>query len=100
MQTKNIALATVLATAFAGNAFAFQPASGEGPFFQNDTVATSNVSRDAVRQAAIATPPAAGVNNAVAAAEQADSQLTRAEVREDVRDAMAHGYVVKSGEMS
>ncbi len=99
MQIKNIALASVLAAAFAGNAFAIQPAAGEAPFFQNETV-TSNVSRDAVRQAAIANPPAAGANNAVSVADQASSTLTRAEVREDVRNAMAHGYTVKSGERS
>lgn len=100
MQTKNIAIATVLATALAGNAFAFQPASGEGPLFLNDTVTISTVSRDAVRKEAAANPPAAGVNNAVAAVNAAPSQVTRAAVREDVRNAMSHGYVVKSGEMS
>ena len=100
MQTKNIAIATVLASALAGNAFAFQPATGEGPFFLDEAVSASTVSREAVRQAAIANPPAAGVNSAVAVADQATSQVTRAQVREDVRNAMAHGYVVKSGEMS
>ncbi|MBY4594678.1 hypothetical protein [Ottowia caeni] len=100
MQTKTIALATVLATALAGNAFAFQPVSGEGPLFQNDTVTVSTVSREAVRQEAAANPPAAGVNNAGAAVDQTPSKLTRAEVREDVRNAMANGYVVKSGERS
>lgn len=100
MQTKNIAFATVLATALAGNAFAFQPASGEGPLFLNDTVSTSTVSRDAVRKEAAANLPAAGVNNAGAAVSAAPSKVTRAEVREDVRNAMAHGFMVKSGERS
>jgi len=100
MQTKNIAIATVLATALAGNAFAFQPASGEAPLFQNDTVTVSTVSRDAVRKEAAANPPAAGVNNAVAVVSQTPSKLSRAEVREDIRNAMAQGYVVKSGESS
>ncbi len=100
MQTRNIAIASVLAAALAGNAFAFQPASGEGPLFQNDTVAASTVSREAVRQEAAANPPAAGVNNAVASAGQTSVELTRAEVRQDVRNAMAKGYAVKSGEMS
>lgn len=100
MQTKNIAIATVLATALAGNAFAFQPVSGEGPLFQSDAVTVSTVSRDAVRQEAVANPPASGTNNAVAAVIQAPSQVTRAAVREDIRNAMSHGYAVKSGEMS
>lgn len=100
MQTKNIALATVLAATLAGNAFAFQPASGEGPLFQNETVTASNVSREAVRKEAIANLPAAGVNNAGATVSATPSKVTRAEVRADVRNAMAHGYIVKSGERS
>ena len=99
MKTRNIALATLLATAFAGNAFAF-PVSGEGPLFQNDAVTVSTTSREAVQQDAIAHRPAAGVQNAVAATRAASSQLTREQVRADTVDAVAHGQFAKSGEMS
>lgn len=99
MKTKNIALATLLVTAFAGNAFAF-PVSGEGPFFQNDAVTVSTTSRDAVQQDAIAHRPAAGVQNAVASTRATSSQLTREQVRAETVDAVAHGKFAKSGEMS
>jgi len=99
MQAKNIALATVLAAVLAGNAFAAQPVSGEGPLFQNEVVG-STLSRAEVIKQAIATPPAAGVQNAVAYKADAPSNVTRAEVRKQTRDAIAAGYQVKSGEMS
>ena len=51
MQAKNIALATVLAAVFAGNAFAAQPVSGEGPLFQNEPVTVSTLSRAEVAAA-------------------------------------------------
>ena len=100
MQAKNIALATVLSVVFAGSAFAAQPVSGEGPLFQEEVVTVSNVSRAEVIKQAIANPPAAGVNTAVAYQKAAPSNVTRAEVRKQTRDAIAHGYQVKSGEMS
>ena len=100
MQAKNIALATLLTAVFAGNAFAAQPAAGEGPLFLNEAVAVSNVSRAEVLKQAIATPPAAGIHTAVAVTVDAPSKVTRAEVRKQTRDAIAQGYQVKSGEMS
>ncbi|MBH1963321.1 MAG: hypothetical protein I8H77_03235 [Comamonadaceae bacterium] len=101
MQVKNIALATLLTAVFAGNALAAQPASGEGPLFLNEGVSTSTLSRDSVRQEAIANPPAAGAYTAVAArAATSSSQFSRAQVRENTREAIAGGFRVKSGEMS
>ncbi|WP_423455773.1 hypothetical protein [Ottowia sp. VDI28] len=100
MQAKNIALAPVLAAVFAGNAFAAQPVSGEGPLFQNEVAAVSTVSRAEVIKQAIANPPAAGVNTAVAYKADAPSNVSRAEVRKQTRDAIAAGYQIKSGEMS
>ncbi|WP_028605719.1 hypothetical protein [Ottowia thiooxydans] len=105
MQIKNIAIATLLTAVFAGNAFAAQPASGEGPLFLNEGVSTSTLTREAVRQEAIANPPATDGYTAVAytgVARKAApaSALTRSEVRENTREAIAHGFRVKSGEMS
>lgn len=100
MQFKTIALAAVLSTTFAGSAFAAQPESGEGPLFQNEYVTGSAVSRAEVTRQAIATPPAAGFHSAVAAQVDVSSQVSRAEVRQQTREAIARGYQVKSGEMS
>ena len=98
MQAKNIALATLLTAVFAGNAFAFQPASGEGPLFQDEAVTASTLSRAEVIKQAIATPPASGVQTSVVETPKTPSKFTRAEVRKQTRDAIANGYEVKSGE--
>jgi len=96
MQNKHIAFATLLATAFAGNAFAF-PASGEAPLFQNEPMSTSTLSRQAVRQEAIASPPT--VSSDFGKSGDSHSSLSRSEVRQETLDAIAHGYRVKSGVM-
>ena len=56
-----IAAAAALSALFAGNAMAQVPASGEGPLFLNEAKAVSTVSRDTVRQEAVAQRPASGV---------------------------------------
>jgi len=99
MQAKNIALVTLLAAAFTGNAFAFQPASGEGPLFLNEPVMTSTLTRAEVTKQAIANPPATDAVNVFAAkAPASTSQYSRAEVRKQTRDAIAQGYRVQSGD--
>lgn len=101
MQAKNIALVSLMAAAFAGNAFAFQPEAGEGPLFLNEPVQTSTLTRADVTKQAIANPPSADVPNVFTAkAPVSESQYTRAEVRKQTRDAIAQGYRVRSGEMS
>lgn len=96
MQTKHIALATLLVTTFAGNAFAF-PASGEAPLFQNEPTGISTLSRQAVHQEAIASPPA--VSSDFGKSGDPHSSLSRSEVRQETLDAISHGYRVKSGVM-
>ncbi|WP_423456851.1 hypothetical protein [Ottowia sp. VDI28] len=100
MQAKNIALATVLAAVFAGNAFAAQPAAGEGPLFLNEPATVSTLTRAEVTQQAIANLPATDANLLAAKAPVSASKVTRAEVRQQTREALAAGYQVKSGEMS
>lgn len=100
MQVKTLAIAAALASAFAGNAFAFQPAAGEGPLFQNEAVTVSTVSRDAVRQEAVANKPATNADYAAAIANAGNSEATRAEVRASARDSIAKGFRIKTGEMS
>ncbi|MET4577135.1 hypothetical protein [Ottowia thiooxydans] len=101
MQAKTIALAAVLAASFAGSAFAVQPVSGEGPQFSlfPDGVVTSSLSRAEVNNQALAMPPVAGDRPLMQFNANATSNMSRAEVREQTREAIALGYRVKSGEM-
>lgn len=100
MKAKNLALSTALIAVFAGNAFAFEPASGEGPLFLDAPVAASSISRAEVIKQAIATPPASGVEETLRAeASTLPSQQSRAEVRQQTLDAIAKGYQIPSGEM-
>ena len=81
-----------------GTAFA-APVAGEGPFFNDAPIAASTLQRQDVRMAVAGHLPASGEMSAQAAPQQA-SGVTRAEVRQDTREAIAHGFVVKSGELS
>ena len=92
----SIAAAALLlsGTAFAG---AVQPAAGEAPFFNAPVALTSSVQRLDVRADAARNLPAAGEMSAQVAPAAA-STVTRAEVREATRDAIAHGYHVAAGE--
>ena len=101
MQAKTIALAAVLAASFAGSAFAVQPVSGEGPQFSlfQVGVVTSMLSRAEVTNQAVAMPPVAGDRPLMQYNANATSNTSRAEVRDQTREAIALGYRVKSGEM-
>lgn len=85
-----------------GTAFAagVQPAAGEGPFFDANSVATtSTVQRSQVRAAAIAQTPLAG-DLPAPDTQVANSDLTRAQVRAQTREALANGFHVQSGNFS
>jgi len=99
MNTKHIALSAVLAlTAFSGSAFAFGPASGEGPLFLDQPAEVSSLTRAEVRAEAGRVQPLAGnVQEDVA---QVNSRFTRAEVRQQTREAAAQGIHPASGEQS
>ena len=81
-----------------GTAFA-APAAGEGPLFNDAPIAASTLQRQDVRMAVAGHLPASGELSAQAAPVQT-SDVTRAEVRAETRQAIAHGFVVKSGELS
>ena len=91
--------AAAAAVLLSGNAFAasLQPAAGEGPFFNETALAASSVQRQDVMADAARHMPAAGEMN-TQAAPAAASTVTRAQVREATRDAIAHGYRPASGE--
>lgn len=93
-----IAAALLLSgTAFAAD---LQPAAGEAPFaLSQATPGTSVVQRADVRAAATSQAPVAG-NLPVAQPRTEAGALTRAQVREATRDAIAHGYRVASGNLS
>ena len=95
VQTTLVAAALLLSgTAFAG---AVQPAAGEAPFFSAPVAVASSVQRQDVRADAARHLPAAGEMNAQVAPAAA-STVTRAQVREATRDAIAHGYRPATGE--
>ena len=90
---------TAAALLFAGNAFAQMPAAGEGPFFQNEAriAATS----DSPSRAKVSIQQvASGEMSGEAAATNDASQPTRAEVRQQTRDAFAKGQRPAIGERS
>ena len=101
MIRKNFAFASI-ATALlvSGTAFAaeLQPAAGEGPFFQSEAVATSQLLRADVAAQAVAQAPLAG--NLPLAQATVSSDLSRAQVREATREAIAQGFHPASGELS
>lgn len=95
---------TAAALLLAGNAFAAGPVAGEGPLFNGpDAAGTSFVADSAQRQdlrvGSLAQMPASGELTADNTVQQAP-EFTRAQVRAQTRDAIAHGVVVKSGEQS
>jgi len=99
MIRKNFAFASVAAVLLAsGTAFAAgsQPAAGEAPFFQAQSVAAgaSQVQRATVSaQAALA-------GNLPVAQTATTSDLSRAQVREATREALTHGFRPASGYQS
>ena len=103
MIRKNTILASAAAALLlSGTAFAagVQPAAGEAPFGQTQaTAVASHLQRADVRAAALDQAPEAG-NLPLASQGPAASTVTRAQVREATRDAMAHGYRAASGNLS
>ena len=94
----SIAFAALLlsGTAFAGSV---QPAAGEAPWFNTPVQAASSVQRQDVQADAARHLPVAGEMNAQASP-AVPSTLTRAEVRQATRDAIAKGYRVATGEIA
>ena len=92
-------LASTAALLFAGNAFAQMPAAGEGPFFQNEArIAATNDSQS--RAKVSIQQVASGEMSGVVAATNDASQPTRAEVRQQTREAIAKGQRPAIGERS
>lgn len=82
----SVAAAAALSALFAGNAMAQLPASGEGPLFLDEAKAVSSVSRDSVRQQAVAQHPASGAFDGTTVA-KSNAGLSREAVRQE---AIAH----------
>ena len=89
---------TAAALLFAGNAFAQMPAAGEGPFFNEQPVSTSSLQRAEVRADAARHLPATGEFANQAEVQRTDSAVTRAEVRQQTREAIAHGFRPAAGD--
>ncbi len=92
----SIAAAVLLlsGSAFAGS---LQPAAGEAPFAGQAVVLNSSLQRQDVRADAARQLPAAGEMSAQATPEPT-STVTRAEVREATRQALANGFHLAVGE--
>jgi len=103
MIRKNTILSSIAAALLlSGTAFAadLQPAAGEAPFVQPQNItATSQVQRADVRSAAAAQAPVAGNLSMGQQQDVANSTLTRAQVRQATRDAIARGEHVANGEL-
>ena len=100
---------TAIATAatallLTGNAFAQMPAAGEGPLFLNEAHAVSPVSREAVRAEAAQKAHAALVptrhasDNVSTMSLRSNPAQSRAEVRQETRDAFTAGFRPAAGE--
>ncbi len=95
---------TAIATAatallLTGNAFAQMPAAGEGPLFQQETT-VSRAAHTGARAAVSVQQVAAGEMNGLAEITNDPNQPTRAEVRQQTRDAIATGVRISVGERS
>ena len=101
MIRKNFAFAAIAAallvsgTAFAGDT---QPAAGAFPLFQPQNIVVSQAQRADVAAQAIAQAPEAG--NMPVAQPAVKSDLTRAQVREATREALAQGFHPAVGNLS
>ena len=96
----NPLFAAVAATVLlSGQAFAasLQPAAGEAPF-ADVAVSSSTLQRAEVRADAARHMPAAGDYSVPASESAVASDVTRAEVRAEVRNALAHGFHIATGE--
>ena len=101
MIRKNFAFAAVAAALLvSGTAFAVdtQPAAGAFPLFQPQNIVVNQAQRADVRAQAIGQAPEVG--NMPVAQGTVDSSLTRAQVREATREAIARGFRPASGELS
>lgn len=97
----NSVIAIAAAVLLSGSAFAaaLQPAAGQAPLFSDTSAAASTVQRQSVQAAAMQHMPAAGERSAQAQPSAA-SVLTRAQVRETLQQAVAHGFHVGVGDLS
>ena len=94
-------IAIAAAALLSGSAFAasLQPAAGQAPLFSNTGAAASTVQRQDVQADAVKHTPAAGEMSAQSRPSDA-GVLTRAQVREALQQAVAHGFHVGVGESS
>jgi hypothetical protein len=94
-----IAIAAVALLSGPALAASLQPAAGEAPLFVRAEPVASTMKHQRVQADAAQHMPAAGEMSAQAAPSPASS-LTRAQVRETLRQATAHGFHVGAGELS
>ena len=84
---------------FAGNAFAQMPAAGEGPLFLNEARIAASANNDVRAKVSIQQVASGEMSGVVSATNDVNSP-TRAEVRQQTRDAIAKGDRPASGNRS
>ncbi len=99
MSKFNASILSAAALLLSGAAFAgaVQPAAGEAPLFNAPAQVASSVQRSDVRLQAARQLPAAGEQSAQGT-DVAASEMSRADVRQATREAIAHGHRVATGE--
>ncbi|MDO5692007.1 MAG: hypothetical protein Q4G70_05955 [Pseudomonadota bacterium] len=75
---------------FAGNAFAQMPAAGEGPLFQSEARIAASANNDVHSKVSIQQVASGEMSGVVTVANDVNSP-TRADVRQQTRDAIAKG---------
>ena len=92
-------LASIAATLLlAGNAMAQMPAAGEGPFVEHQDYAAKRVQKTEVTRAPVSIKQVAvGEMNGIAKQTNDVNSPSRAEVRQETRDAIAAGHGPATG---
>ena len=94
----SIATAAALTALFAGNAMAQMPAAGEGPFVEHQDYAAKRVQKTEVTRAPVSIKQVAvGEMNGIAKQTNDVNSPSRAEVRQETRDAIAAGHGPATG---
>ena len=98
MSIRLISMASALALTLAASAASAMPASGEQPLFNDQADVPSVVTRAEMTAQATQSPPTTGESSGVVSVAATDLPMDRAAVVTELRQALAHGYHLATGE--
>ena len=98
MSIRLISMASALALTLAASAASAMPASGEQPLFNDQADVPSVVTRAEVTAQATQSPPTTGESSGVVSVAARDLPMDRAAVVAGLRQALARGYHMATGE--